>query len=95
MPTLSELRQQHIERFGEYCQWPGCTFPISYVNPLQLAHLKARGMGGSHFRDTIENTVLLCREHHMIQEGESVTHRKFHVTELLRAYLMLVRGGVR
>lgn len=85
--TPAELREIHLDRYGHVCRWPGCTLPINGFNPLQLAHLTAKGMGGGQSRNTLENTVMLCHSHHMIQEGESVRGRKREVTELLRAYL--------
>lgn len=31
---------------------------------VDIHHIDARGMGGSQFKDRIENLMALCREHH-------------------------------
>lgn len=31
---------------------------------LELAHIRARGMGGARRKDTRDNLAMLCREHH-------------------------------
>ena len=39
-------------------------------------HIEARGMGGSKDKDTIENIMALCREHH-IQYGDKKQYKDF------------------
>jgi hypothetical protein len=68
--SLRELRMFVFERDGG-CVWPGCVLEVSGVNPLQLAHLEHRGMGGSKTRDTAENTVTLCKAHHDCLDGRT------------------------
>ena len=57
-PTL--LKQMH--EMIHSCEWPaGCKLRGF---PLELAHIRAKGMGGGFRMDTPENLVMLCREHH-------------------------------
>lgn len=58
--NLSELRAEVFERDGG-CVWPSCTLDTSN-NPLQLAHLQHRGMGGSQSRNTADNLGTLRYE---------------------------------
>lgn len=82
---LAELRDEVFARDGEDCVWPGCTMfsPLQPgANPLQLAHLQHRGMGGSVERNTPDNCVTLCRFHHDIfdgRDGSSNTKRELAV----------------
>lgn len=73
------------------CKWPGCPFPYGGTNPLECAHLTARGMGGSKTANEVDNAVLLCKQHHDILDGRTVAGRAFEVTELLREYLIVTR----
>lgn len=66
MSELSVLRADVLERDGG-CVWPGC----DTTDPLQLAHLTHRGMGGSKTRNTEANTVILCRLHHDCLDGRT------------------------
>lgn len=65
----AELAALHAEVFhrDQGCVWPGCT----YEEPLQLAHLTHRGMGGSKDRNTAANTVCLCTIHHDCLDGRT------------------------
>lgn len=82
--TPGELRELLVERHGERCQWPTCPSLLSSINPLELAHLTHRGMGGSKHANTPDNAALLCRKHHDILDGRSVAQRRYEVRELLR-----------
>jgi hypothetical protein len=66
--TPSELRVIVFER-DQGCVWPGCQFEIDQWNPLELAHLNHRGMGGSEAANREDNAVMLCRLHHSIFDG--------------------------
>lgn len=67
MSGLSDLRAEVLERDGG-CIWPGCEH---HTEPLQLAHLTHRGMGGSKSRNTPDNCVTLCRIHHDCLDGRT------------------------
>lgn len=73
MPSaLSLLRLEALERDDYSCRWPGCAYEIDeYANPLQLAHLTHRGMGGSSSRNTLDNVVMLCALHHNCLDGRT------------------------
>lgn len=67
--TPAELRPLVFERDSHRCVWPGCTLLLTESNPLQLAHLTHRGMGGSKHANTVDNAVALCAWHHDIFDG--------------------------
>lgn len=50
----------------EICQWPS----------TDIHHIKARGMGGTKKKDTIDNLMALCREHH-VEYGDKKQHVDF------------------
>lgn len=82
---LTLLREEVFARDGG-CVWPGCTYKVSGVNPLQLAHLEHRGMGGSKSRNTAANCVMLCRWHHDCLDGRTgLGTLRFELNEMLRA----------
>lgn len=66
--TPAELRVVVLSRDGG-CTWPGCTLLLTATNPLQCAHLRHRGMGGSKTANTPDNAVALCAFHHDIFDG--------------------------
>jgi hypothetical protein len=41
-----------------------------------IHHIDARGMGGSKKKDTIENLMCLCREHHL-EYGDKKQYKEF------------------
>jgi hypothetical protein len=43
---------------------------------VDIHHIEARGMGGSKDRDTIENLMGLCRQHH-IEYGDKKQYKEF------------------
>ena len=51
------------------CEVCGC-------QAVDVHHIEARGMGGSKDKDTIENIMALCREHH-IQYGDKKQYKDF------------------
>ncbi len=92
MSVESELRAERISIDGHRCRWPGCVFELSSWNPLEMAHLAGKGMGGRPSANTIDNTVMLCRSHHRIYDGDMVGDRKYETRVLLEAYLAAVDG---
>lgn len=89
MSDRRTVRAEVFERAAGRCEWPSCRNPAE-----QLCHLTPKGMGGTSRADINEadNLWAGCRNHHMIQEGETTRNRKYEVTELLRAYLALRRN---
>ena len=88
MSVQSDLRQQRGEVDGWVCRWGRCGHPLDqYRNPLELAHLEGRKMGGRKSANTVDNTVMLCRFHHRILDGDLSADRKFETRLLLAAYV--------
>lgn len=72
--ALIELREQRYELDGGRCQWRkgkpdacGIWLPLygSVFNRAHLAHVIPRSIGGP---DTLENTRILCPNHHLVDE---------------------------
>ncbi len=73
-----------MERAGGRCEFPRCTMP----GALQMAHLVGSGMGGSKYRDTLENLAALCPHHHDWLDGRLLANgRRFENEQVLRAAL--------
>lgn len=84
--TPSEMRAEVFERDGYRCQWPGCTLLLTESNPLQLAHIRHRGMGGSESANTPGNGVALCAFHHDIFDGRQGQGKtRTEIAAMLRA----------
>jgi len=87
--ALSALRDEVFARDGS-CRWPGCVLPTTDAwgyehNPLEMAHLVHRGMGGSRERNTLANVVVLCRAHHALLDGRvSELKLRWELNEMLR-----------
>jgi len=88
MSVQSDLRQQRGEVDGWSCRWGNCELQLDpYRNPLEMAHLQGRGMGGRKSANELENVVMLCRFHHTILDGDLSADRKFETRRLLAAYV--------
>ncbi len=61
---MSELWDAAMERANHRCEFPKCTLPTTFPNPLEVAHLKGKQMGGSKYRNHIDNLAVLCKFHH-------------------------------
>jgi hypothetical protein len=85
---LRELRDEAMTR-DRGCRWPGCEHTVDYANPLEMAHLSHRGMGGSAEADTLENVVMLCKIHHDCLDGRTGLGI---LRQELNAMLRAVRG---
>jgi hypothetical protein len=92
MSVESVLRAERIELDEGRCRWPGCEYELTSWNPLELAHLAGKGMGGRPSANTIDNTVMLCKHHHRTYDGDMVGDRKFETRVLFEAYLGAVDG---
>lgn len=67
---LAALRLQAFDR-DQGCRWPSCDRAVDYANPLEMAHLHHRGMGGSVEVNTLDEVVMLCRIHHNCLDGRT------------------------
>ena len=90
----SELRAQVFERDNNTCIWPQC-----YAPAAELAHLTSRGMGGSRYRDTMENTAALCWSHSRMSDGEygdggAQGYRESHLVLFGARYLEMDAGVI-
>ena len=81
--SLSELREEALERDGYRCVWPGC----QSRDDLEMAHLEPKGMGGRPSVNVIDNVAILCRRHHSLLDGRSHYGLKRELLYLLEAYL--------
>lgn len=61
----SDLRALAVERAENRCEFPDCDL----IGPLEMAHLKGSGAGGSKYRDVPENVAMLCQFHHGWLDG--------------------------
>ena len=83
---MTKLRLKAFIRAGNKCEWANC----NSSNQLQLAHIRAKGMGGSDSRKyDPENVAVLCMTHHDIYDGRNTKGTKRAMISLLREYLRL------
>jgi DNA-binding helix-hairpin-helix protein with protein kinase domain len=76
------LWEQAMERAGFQCEFPDCNQSV-----LQMAHLLGSQMGGSKYRDHIDNVAMLCVEHHDWLDGRLHHGRRGANEQVLRAAL--------
>lgn len=72
------------------CEWPSC-----YSKEwLELAHIKGIGMGGrdNKTKYDLDNLVILCKMHHDIYDGRTISMAKKEYRNLLYNYLFLKRS---
>jgi hypothetical protein len=55
---------QHSERAHASEQNGGLPCEVCGARSVDIHHVHRRGMGGSKRKDTIDNLIALCREHH-------------------------------
>ena len=86
MSVRSDLREAAMERAGGRCEFPSCATPMPR---LEMAHLIGSGMGGSRYRDVLDNVAMLCAQlHHPWLDGGIIPNaRRFENEMILRAYL--------
>jgi len=84
---MADLRAKTLER-DQGCRWPSCDRLIDYANPLEMAHLHHRGMGGSIEVNTLGGVLILCRIHHDCLDGRTgLGTLRWELAELLRAVI--------
>ncbi len=71
----------YMSFFG-YCQYDFIPCEICGARAVDIHHIDARGMGGSKYKDTVDNLMAVCREHHL-EFGD----KKQHID-----YLKLIHG---
>ena len=85
---MTKLRLRAFIRAGNKCEWANC----NSSNQLQLAHIRAKGMGGSDSRKyDPENVAVLCMTHHDIYDGRKQQGSSYAYRMLLTEYLKLKR----
>lgn len=80
----SALREAALERANGRCEFPDCTLPRP---KLEMAHLHGKQMGGSRFRNVLDNVAMLCKHHHDWLDGVLLKGRRFENEMVLRAAL--------
>ena len=89
LTKLQEMRLIALDRANNRCEWPEC---INYDQRLELAHLKDIGMGGNPTRKyDIDNVAMLCKLHHDIYDGRTISYSKREHRQLLKSYLDYAR----
>lgn len=61
---VAMLRNELWESVRGRCEWPGC-----HRAAMEMAHRKAKGMGGRSKIYTMRDVFALCRIHHRCQDG--------------------------
>ena len=88
--SLSDLRTQALERADYMCEWPEC-----YSKEwLELAHIVGIGMGGrdSKTKYNPDNVIILCKMHHDIYDGRTISYAKREYRQLLKSYIDYARN---
>lgn len=86
---LQQIRELALDRANHSCEWPKC-----YSKEwLELAHIIGIGMGGRNKKEKydLENVVILCKFHHDIYDGRTISMAKKEYRTLLLSYLDHVR----
>jgi len=85
LTELQQLRELALDRANYCCEWPECT-----TNQwLELAHIIGIGMGGRNKKEKfdLDNVVILCKMHHDIYDGRTISMAKKEYRQLLKSYL--------
>ena len=71
------------------CEWADCT----NTEWLEMAHILGIGMGGRNKQEKFdpENVAILCKLHHDIYDGRTISMAKKEYRALLKGYLDLKR----
>ena len=85
MTELQKMREIALIRANNNCEWPKC---VNTKDPLEMAHVHGIGMGGSKTRKyDINNVAMLCRMHHRLYDGDTITYSTAEYRYLLQGYL--------
>ena len=77
-----ELRARLVARARGRCEWPACGDAGEH-----MAHIDGIGMGGRASADRLSNVALLCRFHHDVLDGRTISGRARAVRDLLAAWI--------
>jgi len=77
-------RDAVMERAGGRCEIPWCVTPRP---KLEEAHLTGKQMGGSKYRDELDNLAALCKMHHDILDGRVDIRREMFSMQYERTML--------
>ena len=71
------------------CEWADC----DNTEWLEMAHILGIGMGGRNKQEKFdpENVAILCKLHHDIYDGRTISMAKKEYRALLKGYLDLKR----
>lgn len=87
---MGALRTDTMVRAGYMCEWARCE-----ERGEEMAHLTGKGMGGNpdQSRNTLANTVWLCKWHHDVfdRRVSAAPATKFEIRVLLEEYVRLAR----
>ena len=86
MTELQQLRELALERANFRCEWPECN-NTNYK--LEMAHILGIGMGGRNKEEKydLNNVAMLCKLHHDIYDGRTISLAKKEYRILLKSYL--------
>ena len=72
------------------CEWADCN---NTDQRLEMAHILGIGMGGRNKTEKydIDNVAMLCKLHHDIYDGRTISLAKKEYRALLKGYLNLKR----
>lgn len=75
-PIINKALLRAMKLVIDRCEWPdGCS-----AQGTDVAHIRARGMGGGRRKDVLENLVVLCRPHHGLYDhvmGQSPKNQRY------------------
>jgi hypothetical protein len=90
---MGRLRKDTAVRAGYVCEWAQCS-----ERGEEMAHFRAKGIGGNpdQSRNTLTNTVWLCRYHHDVLDRRVTNTTKYEMRILLEGFVKLdrLRWGV-
>lgn len=70
---FEEREKAKVRKRDRICRWPRCANCSGWRPPLEVAHVRAKGMGGDHSeRSTADRMILLDKLTHREQE----THKR-------------------
>ena len=86
MSDRSLLREAALERAEGRCEFPGCT---TKRPKLEMAHLLGSQMGGSKYRDDMDNVAMLCAQrcHDVLDSRVSWNQSQHAIATLFAHYV--------
>lgn len=87
--------KKHTKLYLDYFNFKipeDCSCEVCFKQAQDIHHIKARGMGGSKDKDTINNLMAVCRECH-IKYGD-VPDKIDFLIEKHRTFIRLNKNGI-